>query len=118
MCIRDRATTKPLILADKEHYCQELCSTVRQEQVFDLLCAQPAYSNSIERWSQVPAAQLTEHWPGYATAIQPYHLKAQPEALYHECVQRSGLRQQDYHYRGFLGTAELARVPALTKDYP
>ena len=112
------ATAKPLILADKEHYCQELCSTVRQEKVFDLLCAQPAYSNSIKRWSQVPAAQFTEHWPGYATAIQPYHFKAEPEALYHEYVQRSGLRQQDYHYQGFLGTAELARVPTLTKDYP
>jgi hypothetical protein len=112
------ATAKPLILADKEHYCQELCSTMRQEKVFDLLCAQPAYSPSIKRWSQVPAAQFTEHWPGYATARQPYHFKAEPEALYHEYVQRSGLRQQDYHYQGFLGTAELARVPTLTKDYP
>ncbi len=112
------AINKPLILADKEHYCQELCSTVRQEKVFDLFCAQPTYSNSVKRWSQIPATEFTEHWPGYATAIQPYYFKAQPEALYHEYVQRNGLRQQDYHYQGFLGTCELSQVPTLTQDYP
>jgi hypothetical protein len=66
------AANKPLILADKEHYCQELFASVRQQQVFDLLCAQPAYANAVHRWSQVPAAAFTEHWPGYATAIAPY----------------------------------------------
>ena len=112
------AAKKPLILADKEHYCQELFASVRQERVFDLLCAQPAYSNCVQRWSKVPDAAFTEHWPGYATAIQPYHFKNQTEVLYHEYVQRTGLRQQDYHYQGFLGTAELSQVPTLTKDYP
>lgn len=109
---------KPLILADKEHYCQELFSTVRQDNVFDLLCAEPAYSNSLQRWSKVPAAQFTEHWPGYATAIVPYQFATEPQPLYHEYIQRSGLRPADYHYQGFLSTAELSIIPALTKDYP
>ena len=112
------AADKPLILADKEHFCQELFSTVRQKGVFDLLCAVPAYSNCVQRWSQVPAVEFTEHWPGYATAIEPYHFQAEPEALYHEFVQRNGLRQRDFNYQGFLGTAKLSQVPALTKDYP
>ena len=112
------ATDKPLILADKEHYCQELFSSVRTEQVFDLLCAQPAYANLLQRWRQVAASDFTEHWPGYATAHQPYQFKAEPEALYHEYVQRSGARPADYHHQGFLSTAELPQVPALTKDYP
>src|SRR5207302_2816224 len=55
---------------------------------------------------------------GYATAIQAYHFKAEPEALYHEFVQRSGSRKEDHHYQGFLGTCQLSQVPALTKDYP
>jgi len=112
------AVDKPLILADKEHYCQELFSTVRQQNVFDLLCAVPAYSNSVQRWNKVPPAAFTEHWPGYATAIEPYRFKAQPEALYHEYVQRSGSRKEDHHYQGFLGTSERSQVPALTRDYP
>jgi hypothetical protein len=109
---------KPLILADKEHYCQELFATVRQDNVFDLLCSLPAYSNSVQRWNQVPGAAFTEHWPGYATSLQPYRFQTQPEALYHEYVQRSGPRQADYYYQGFLGTSQLSQVPALTKDYP
>jgi hypothetical protein len=112
------AIRKPLILSDKEHYVQELFSSVRQQDVFNLLCAEPAFSNCVQRWSKIPAAHFTEHWPGYATAIRPYHFKDQTEALYHEYVQRNGLRPQDYHYQGFLGTAQLSQVPALTKDYP
>ena len=112
------APDKPLVLADKEHYCQELFSTVRTEQVFDLLCAQPAYPDSLQRWSKVVATDFTEHWPGYATVIEPYHFKAEPQALYYEYVQRSGVRQADYHYQGFLSTAQLSQVPALSKDYP
>jgi hypothetical protein len=112
------APDKPLVLADKEHYCQELFSSVRTEQVFNLLCAQPAYPNSRQRWSKVVATDFTEHWPGYATARQPYHFQAEPQAQYHEYVQRNGLRQADYHYQGFLSTAELPQVPALSKDYP
>jgi hypothetical protein len=112
------AKNKPLVLADKEHYCQELFAAVRQQNIFDLLCALPAFPNSVQRWSKVPIAQLTEHWPGYATSVQPFHFKAQPQALYHEYIQRNGSRNEDYHYQGFLGTSELAQIPALTKDYP
>jgi hypothetical protein len=112
------AADKPLILTDKEHFCQELMADVRQDDAFDMLCAQPAYSNSVQRWSKVPAADFIEHWPGYATSLQPYRFKAQPQTLYHQYIQRSGLRQQDYHYQGFLGTAQLSQVPALTRDYP
>jgi hypothetical protein len=112
------AADKPLVLADKEHYCQELFSTVQQENVLDLLCAVPAHSSSVQRWRKVPAAAFTEHWPGYATSLQPYRFKSEPEALYHEYIQRSGLRQEDYHYQGFLGTADLPQVPALTQHYP
>ena len=112
------AANKPLILADKEHYCQELFSAVRTENVFDLLCAQPVYSNGLQRWSKVLATDFTEHWPGYATAVEPCHFKAEPEALYHEYVQRNGVHQEDYRYQGFLSTAQLSQVPTLTKDFP
>lgn len=112
------AAAKPLILADKEHHCQELFSDVRTQNAFDLLCAQPAYANSSQRWKNVAAADFTEHWPGYATALTPYQFKAEPQAQYYEYVQRSGMRPQEYHYQGFLSTAKLPQVPALTKDFP
>ena len=110
--------SKPLILSDKEHYCQELFSGVRTQNVFDLFSAVPAYPQSTKRWHQVPDADFTQHWPGYAAASQAYHFTVEPEALYHEYIQRSGARLEDYHYQGFLSTAVLAQVAALTKDYP
>jgi len=112
------AAEKPLILADKEHYSQELFAAVREDNLFDLLCALPAYAAAVQRWSRVPAAAFAEHWPGYATSLQPYRFKTQLEAQYHEYVQRSGVRRADYHYQGFLGTAQRAQVPTLTRDYP
>jgi hypothetical protein len=112
------AAEKPLILADKEHYSQELFAAVREENVFDLLCALPTYAAAVQRWNRVPAAAFAEHWPGYAASLQPYAFKTEPEARYHEYVQRSGLRPAAYHYQGFLGTAQRAQVPTLTRDYP
>jgi hypothetical protein len=112
------AAPKTLILSDKEHYCQELFSSVRQQNVFDLLCAQAAYPNSVQRWNTVAQAQFTEHWPGYSTAMGPYHFQAEPQTLYHEYVQRSGSRKEDYQYQGFLCTAPRSEVPTLSRDYP
>jgi hypothetical protein len=97
---------------------QELFSWVRQANVFDLLWAQAAYPNSVQRWRKVSAPHFIEHWPGYATAIEPYHFKVQPQALYHEYVQRSGSRKEDHYYQGFLCTAQRAQIPTLAQDYP
>jgi hypothetical protein len=112
------AADQPLILADKEHYAEELFSAVRQDNVFNLLSAQPAYPNSTRRWRKIPEPAFIEHWPGYATSSQPYHFHMQPEPTYYEYVQRSGSRPEDFHYQGFLATAQLAQIAALTKDYP
>jgi len=109
---------KPLILADKEHYTQELFAAVGQDHRFNLLSAKPACRNSVERWRKIPAVDFIEHWPGYATHLRPYHFQSPSEATYYEYVQRSGLRPEDLHFQGFLGTAQLAHIPALTKDYP
>ena len=112
------AKDKPLVLADKEHYVQELFSTVRQDNVFDLLCAQAAYPQAVRRWDKLPPTAFTEHWPGYATSLRPYHFQNQADPPYYEYVQRSGCRPEDLHYQGFLSTTQLPQIPALTKAYP
>ena len=112
------ATDKPLILADKEHYAQELFTRVHQDGWFNLLCAQPAFPQAVGRWQKVPSDAFTEHWPGYATSVQPYHFTLNPKPTYYEYVQRSGCRPEDLHYQGFLSTARLPEIPALTKDFP
>ena len=112
------AKNKPLVLCDKEHYAEEFFSAVQRDNLFDVLGAKPACGNSPQRWHQIPEADFTEHWPGYATSLRPFHFQGHPEATYYEYVQRNGVRPEDLHYQGFLGTAALEQIPALTKDYP
>lgn len=109
---------KPLLLADKEHYVQEFFSAVRQDNVFNLLCAQAAQPYAVQRWRKLPAETFMEHWPGYAISIQPYQFRQEPEATYYEYVQRTGVRPQEVTFAAFLGTAPLPEIPLLTKDYP
>jgi hypothetical protein len=109
---------KPLVLADKEHYAEELFAAVREAGCFDLLCPQPLCPGSLKRWGELPLAGFTEHWPGYATATQPHHFKDAPGNLYHELVQRSGLRAEDLQFQGFLATGPREELQSLTKDYP
>jgi len=60
---------RPLVLADKEHYVQELFSDVRHKQVFDLLCALPAYPSACNAGAKFPPLNL---WStGRATSPRP-----------------------------------------------
>jgi hypothetical protein len=112
---------KPLVLADKEHYSQELFAAVRQQGAFDLLCGLPAHASCVKRCKQIPATDFTEHFPGYATATRPYRFKEHPDCadyLYYELVQRSGVKKKDFSFQSFLQTSRRCEVQTLTKDYP
>lgn len=109
---------KPLILADKEHYSEELFYAVRQQGRFELLCALPACPNPRHRWERVAPEEFTEHWPGYATCTQPYAFEAHPQQAYYELIQRTGAAPPDYQYQGFLSTTARREVRALTVEYP
>jgi hypothetical protein len=109
---------KPLVLADKEHYTQDLFTAVRRQGFFDLLCALPAYPECLTRWGKIPEAHFAPRWPGYATATEPYCFKDDPDSLYHELVQRSGIKPEDLQYQGFLSTVLRPEVQALTQEYP
>jgi len=111
-------TCKPLVLADKEHCSKDLFQAVRQQACFDLLCVQPAHQQSLKRWGKIPPARFVEHWPGYATATEPYHFRNDRDSLYHELVQRSGTKPEDFRYQGFLSTVLRPEVQALTQEYP
>ena len=115
---RPHATSKPLVLADKEHYSQELFHAVGQQGRFDLLCALPAYPECLKRWGKIPHTHFAPRWPGYATATQPYYFQNDPRTLYQELVQRSGVNQEDLQYQGFLSTVLRPEVQALTQEYP
>jgi hypothetical protein len=109
---------KPLVLADKERFCQELFSFVRQQDCFDLLCPVPAFPNCRKRWEKIPPAQFTQQWPGYAATTQPCHFQDDPAGLSHELVQRNGGPKKDFQFQGFMSTALRPEMPTLSQDYP
>jgi Transposase DDE domain len=109
---------KPLVLADKEHFSQELFTTVRQLGCFDLLCPVPAFPNCLKRWEKIPADDFTPQWPGYATTTQPYRFQDDPAGLCYELVQRNGGTKKDFHFQGFVSTVARPEMPTLTRDYP
>jgi len=114
---RSDAPSKPLVLTDKEHYSEELFHTVKEQGLFDLLAALPAYPQCTQRWGAIAQGDFTPRWPGYATTTQPYRFKNHSD-LYYELVQRTGVKKKEFHYQGFLGTVRLPEEQTLTRDYP
>jgi hypothetical protein len=49
---------------------------------------------------------------------QPVCFKEAPGNLYHELVQRGGLRPEDLQFQGFLATGPREELQSLTRDYP
>jgi hypothetical protein len=109
---------KPLVLADKEHFSQQLFTFVREQGCFDLLCPVPAFPYSLKRWGQIPAQDFTPQWPGYATTTQPYRFEDDPTGLCYEMVQRNGGTRKDFLFQGFVSTVARPEMPTLTRDYP
>lgn len=109
----DPVLPKPLLLADKEHYTHQFFEAVAQSGLFDLLAAVPGKPTE----PQIASAAFQEHWPGYATAKQPFAFAKHPDRSYWRFMQRDGI---DPHisYNSFLCTNDRAEVPALTRDFP
>ena len=109
---------RPLVLADKEHCCQELFASVVRERLFDLLAAMPARKRSDAERSVLAELPFTEQWPGYATLQRTFRFRDGPELPLVEFLQRTGVRSADQVYESFLGTRSRDEVQTLTQHYP
>jgi len=110
--------TRPLVLADCEHYDYQVVDHVREHTPFDLLVPMPQRKSLQQQWAAWPASAFIHHWAGYATAKRPFHMKHSPDQTYYQLVQRSGERPEDYFYKAFLATAERDELLDLTDHYP
>lgn len=115
---QDSTSSKPLVLADKEHHSHELFEFVHQHQLFDLLVAVPARERSRKEQSAIERLNFTEHWAGYATAHRTTTFKSNPDLELIEFIQRSGAAGAEPFYQSFLGTSLRDEVNVLTKAYP
>ena len=113
----DSQATKPLALADKEHFSAELIDPVVQKRTFDLLVPMPSQPALRRRWEQLPAKRFKEHWPGYAIAKQSYRPRhSQSEGCF-KLIQRTGAKEP-YQFQGFFSTGDRPQLASLTGKYP
>ncbi len=111
--------TRPLIVADVEHCTVELFDWVRAQGRFDLLAPRRQTQALLTHCQALPAGAFVHHWPGFAIATEPVHLRRSvSEQPYHQYIQRTGERPQAYHFKPFGATSARAEVPALTRDFP
>jgi Transposase DDE domain len=110
--------SRPLILADNEHYSLELFESISSESCFDLLVPMP-YNASVRRaMGKLPSEAFTRRWAGYATAKQPYAMVGSRGDSYFQFIQRKGERQQDYDFKAFLCTSDRDEMQDLSGHYP
>jgi Transposase DDE domain len=112
--LKPEESSRPLVLADEEHYTGELFEQVGQ-RFFDLLVPMKSTRHQHQRWQQIPAEQFQRHWAGYALTQQNYRFGTQD---CWELVQRSGERAAEYEFKGFLSTRQRAELEQLSTDYP
>jgi hypothetical protein len=109
---------RPLVLADCEHFNQELFTQVVQQGHFDLLVPMPNQKSRLAQYAKLPAASFTPHWAGYATAKRPFRWDTHKDHPLYEIIQRSGERACDYFYKAFLSSSAQSGQPELTSKFP
>ncbi len=107
-----------LVVADAEHCSAELVEEVHHRNAFDLLVPMPNQPAVLRQVQAIPPEQFRPRWAGFATTQRSYQMKRSTGGPYHQFVQRSGERPEDWHFKAFLCTAPRAEVDALTLAFP
>jgi hypothetical protein len=110
--------SRPLLLADNEHYTQELFQTVADHPPFDLLVPMRTTRNLTAALQAIPAQAFQPRWAGWATTHRPFHFQQHPETTYCQLVERSGENPQSFHYKAFLASRYRDEVLDLAIHYP
>lgn len=107
---------RPLVLADGEHFCEELCKEA-DRLGFDLVAPLPDTQANQKRMRSLPGKAFSRHWPGYATARGTFRFY-RGDRDYTLLVQREGERPDQYTYMGFVCTSPREELETLTRHYP
>jgi hypothetical protein len=107
---------RPLVLADGEHFCEELYKEA-DRLGFDLLVPLPNIPAHQRLMRRLPEADFFRHWPGYATARGAFRFQ-RGDRDYTLLAQRDGEVPDQYTYEGFVCTSPRNELETLTQDYP
>ena len=114
------APDQTLILADCEHFSAELIAPVVRDTLSALLAPMPQSKTLPCPLAQIPAAEFTPRWAGFATAKRPFrfHSAAEKPTDYYPLIQRSGERAEEFTFKAFLVSADREAAEDLSLNYP
>ncbi len=103
-----------LLLADTEHYTVELLHAMALHPRFNIIVPAPG-NKKMNRLMQCLAYK--EHWPGYAIAAAEYRFDTGSPTL-QLIAQRTGLKPEDFIFKGFLSTSSLDAFIQVNQLFP
>ena len=112
------ADSKPLVVADNEHYTHELFQFISAQTPFDLLVPMRNTHALLASLQAIPSPDFQPRWAGWATTHRPFHFQHHPETTYCQLVQRSGENPDRFHYKAFLASRYRDEVLDLAIHYP
>ena len=102
-----------LLLADKEHFTQELLSYVRNSSRFDLLTP---VLNTKKLKMIMQQLEYTPLWAGFAIAESEYFFN-NSKMPFRLLAQRTGERQEDYCFNAFITTSQESAQTLVCQHY-
>ncbi len=118
LILNPAAESKPLVVADNEHFTDELFQSVARHTPFDLLVPMRNTKGLTASLKAIPQQQFQTRWAGWATTHRPFHFKLHPETAYCQLIQRSGEGTSNLHHKAFLATRYRDEVVDLAIHYP
>jgi hypothetical protein len=110
--------TRPLVVADNEHYTDELFRSIFEQTPFDFLVPMRNTNPLAASLKSIPPQQFQSQWAGWATMHRSFHFVKHPENTYCQLIQRSGEDPEKMHYKAFLATRYRDEVLDLAINYP
>jgi hypothetical protein len=107
-----------LLLADTEHHSAEVLHHVASRPGFEILVPMAGTQSLLRQLQSIPENEFRRRWAGFATTKRTHQMTRGPAEPYHQFVQRSGERPEDWRYKAFLSTADRDEVEALTLAFP
>ncbi len=118
LILNPAAESRPLVVADNEHFTNELFQSVSAQTPFDLLVPMRNTKGLTASLNAIPQQQFQPRWAGWATTHRPFHFMQHPEITYCQLVQRSGENPEKLHHKAFLTTHYRDEVVDLAIHYP
>lgn len=103
-----------LILADCEHFTQEILDYVRNRKEIDIVMPLPVSDKVIEA---IQNLEYKRHWAGFSIAFADYSFNNGSEK-YKMIIQRCGEVPQNYTYKPFISTSRDIYVETIAEAYP